>query len=214
LRLAQHGFARSEIWEFERLVTDNQTDVSVQLSLGPNEAIRAVYSQPFKLVYNVVLGEQHLSTILCVENTSQELDTLEFQALLHNYIRVPADEVKITPLKGLTYYDKTESTDEGRAVPKIESREEVTVSEYTDSVYEDGSLDYNISWPHRILNLKVKNFKDIVIWNPQQEGRKIGDMEPDGWKKYVCVEPGFVRGYVRLEPGQCWIGEQVLSITS
>ena len=150
-------------------------------ALEPNNSIRAVYSRPFKLVYNVVLGEHQLSTVLRVENTSQQSETLEFQALLHNYIRAPADEVKITPLKGLTYYDKTESTDESRAAPKIESREEVSVSEYTDSVYEDGSLNYMISWTHGFLNLKVKIFKDVVVWNPQQEGRKIGDMEPDGW---------------------------------
>jgi glucose-6-phosphate 1-epimerase len=150
-------------------------------ALEPNNSIRAVYSCPFKLIYNVILVEHQLSMALRVENSSQQSDTLEFQALLHNYIRAPADEVKITPLKGLTYFDKTESTDESRAAPKIETREEVTVSEYTDSVYEDGPLDYKVSWPHGFLNLKVKTFKDVVVWNPQHEGRKIVDMEPDGW---------------------------------
>jgi len=150
-------------------------------ALEPNDGIRAVYSRPFKLVYNVVLGERQLSSVLRVENTSKQADTLEFQALLHNYIHAPADEVRITPLKGLAYYDKTESTDDGRAAPKIETREEVTVSEYTDSVYEDGPLKYNVSWPDWFLNINVKNFKDVVVWNPQQEGRKIGDMEPEGW---------------------------------
>ena len=150
-------------------------------ALEPNDSIRAVYSRPFKLVYNVTLGEQHLSSVLRVENTSQQADTLDFQALLHNYIRAPANEVRITPLKGLAYYDKTESTDEGRAAPKTEEREEVTVSEYTDSVYEDGPLKYKVSWPDWFLNINVKNFKDVVVWNPQQEGRKIGDMELDGW---------------------------------
>ena len=167
-------YARRRLFVSTRLIV-------IIIALEPNDSIRAVYSRPFKLVYNVVLGEHQLSTILRVENTSQQSDALEFQALLHNYIRAPADEVKITPLKGLTYYDKTENTDENRAAPKIESREEVSISEYTDSVYEDGSLNYMISWPQGFLNLKVKNFKDVVVWNPQQEGRKIGDMEPDGW---------------------------------
>jgi len=214
LRLAQHGFARSETWRFEKIVMDNDAGVSVRLSLEPNDSIKAVYSQSFKLAYVVTLAEHQLSTDLHVENPSQKSEILEFQALLHNYIRAPANDVKITPLTGLTYYDKTESTGEGRAAPKIESREEVTVSDYTDSVYEDGSLKYKISWPGGILNVKVKNFKDVVVWNPQEEGRKIGDMEPDGWEKYVCVEPGYVRGFVKLEAGKYWIGQQVLSVIS
>jgi glucose-6-phosphate 1-epimerase len=28
-------------------------------------------------------------------------------------------------------------------------------------------------------------------------------------ERYVCVEPGFVRGFVKLEPGQEWVGQQV-----
>lgn len=131
--------------------------------------------------YIVTLAEHQLSTNLHVENTSQDSDVLEFQALLHNYILAPADDVTITPLKGITYYDKTESTDEARAAPKIESREEVTVSKYTDSVYEDGPLEYHLSWPHMFLDIKTKDFKDVVVWNPQEEGQKIGDMEPGGW---------------------------------
>lgn len=150
------------------------------LALEPDDSIKSVYSRPFKLAYVITLAEHELSTDLHVENTSQS-EILEFQALLHNYVRATADEVKITPLKGLTYYDKTESTEEGRAAPKLESREEVAVSKFTDSVYEDGSLKYKVFWPDGFLNIKARNFKDVVVWNPQEEGRKIGDMEPDGW---------------------------------
>lgn len=31
-------------------------------------------------------------------------------------------------------------------------------------------------------------------------------------KKYVCVEPGYVRGFAKLEPGKTWIGQQVLTV--
>jgi len=213
-KLTQHGFARSEMWNLDKILLDNDAGVSVRFCLEPNDSIKALYSRPFKLSYVVTLAEHQLSTNLHVENTSQDSEVLEFQALLHNYILAPADDVTITPLKGLTYYDKTESTDEARAAPKLESREEVTVSKHTDSVYEDGPLRYRLSWPHRFLNIKAKDFKDVVVWNPQEGGQGIGDMEPGGWKKYVCVEPGYVRGFVRLEAGKCWIGQQVLSVVS
>lgn len=30
-------------------------------------------------------------------------------------------------------------------------------------------------------------------------------------EKYVCVEPGYVRGFVKVEAGQTWIGQQVIT---
>lgn len=29
---------------------------------------------------------------------------------------------------------------------------------------------------------------------------------------FVCVEPGYVRGFVRAAPGENWVGEQTLSV--
>lgn len=128
----------------------------------------------------MTLAAHKLSTDLHVTNTSLS-DTLEFQALLHNYLRVPADEVVISPLQNLTYYDKTETTEEARAAPKIETRAKVDVKQITDSVYENAPLKYHISWPRGGFFLDVAHFKDLVVWNPQEEGQKLADMEENGW---------------------------------
>ncbi|KAF8203650.1 galactose mutarotase-like domain-containing protein [Pholiota molesta] len=210
-KLSQHGFARNEAWSFDKVLLDNEAGVSVRFVLDPNPKISAVYEKPFHLAYVVTLAAHQLSTDLHVQNTSTT-DAIEFQALLHTYIRAPAHEVRITPLQGLHYYDKTEATEEARATPKLETRSEVDVKKFTDSVYENAPLKYNVSWPGGGIETKAKEFKDVVVWNPQEEGRKIGDMEPDGWKHYVCVEPGYVRGFVSLEPGKAWIGQQVLTV--
>ena len=128
----------------------------------------------------MTLAAHQLSTDLHVTNTSSS-DILEFQALLHNYLRVPADEVVIGPLQNLTYYDKTETTEKARAAPKIETRAQVDFKQVTDSVYENAPLKYDISWPAGGIQLKVAHFKDLVVWNPQQEGQKLSDMEENGW---------------------------------
>ena len=31
-------------------------------------------------------------------------------------------------------------------------------------------------------------------------------------ERFVCVEPGYVRGFKRLEPGGTWVGQQVLVV--
>ncbi|KIM66186.1 hypothetical protein SCLCIDRAFT_1211415 [Scleroderma citrinum Foug A] len=211
-RLSQHGFARSESWELDSTVTDNDDGVSVRLTLGPTPSIIAKYNRSFHLAYVVTLQEHQLSTDLHVTNTSTS-DGLEFQALFHNYVLAPADEVLVYPLQNIMYYDKTEATEEGRNKPKVESRSNVDVRKFTDSVYEDASQKYEVMWPGEGVQIRTSGLKDVVIWNPQSEaGSKMADMEDGGWKKFVCVEPGCVRGFTNIEPGKTWVGQQVLSV--
>lgn len=157
------------------------TDTKAPIALEPNEHIKSVYSKPFSLAYVVTLAEHQLSTDIHVGNPPTSSGSLEFQALLHNYIRAPADEVQVTSLKGLAYYDKTETTEEARASAKQEDRDVVDVKQTTDSVYEDANLLYKIKWSDGEIDIRAKNLKDVVVWNPQEDGKKIGDMEPEGW---------------------------------
>ncbi|KAI0365247.1 galactose mutarotase-like protein [Pilatotrama ljubarskyi] len=213
-KLPQHGFARNNVWSYTTTVMDNEAGVSVKLSLGPNDEIKAQFDHPFHLEYVVTLAEHQLTTDLHVKHTGlSTTPPFEFQALFHNYIRAPANDVRITPLTGIKYYDKTEATEEARATPKVENRESVDVKKYTDFVYENAPGRYDVVWPSGAIEIKTKNLKDVVVWNPQQEtGAKIVDMETGGWEKYVCVEPGYVRGFVKIEPGQTWWGQQVLTV--
>jgi Uncharacterized enzymes related to aldose 1-epimerase len=197
------------------------------IALEPTKAIAAVYDKPFKLGYVVTLTENQLSTDLHVENTSTS-DVLEFQALFHNYIRAPSKDTLVTPLQHLSYYDRTGSAEQGTAA-KVEARASVDVKRITDSVYDDAPQKYQVTWPGGGLELRSTNLKNLVVWNPQAEGgRKIGDMEEGGWyvhvtncrffsnqldrERFVCVEPGFVRGFEKVEPGKTWIGRQLLTV--
>lgn len=177
------------------------------------------------------LSESQLTTELHVTNPS-ETESLEFQALFHNYFRGPSDEVLVYPLRNIQYFDKTALSEEEKNTPRREAREAVDVRTYTDTVYEDAPKKYEIKWPKAGLELKVSALKDLVVWNPQKEaGSKIGDMEDGGWQvfeflvplailtylchyreRYICVEPGFVRGFAIAEPGSTWVGQQVITV--
>lgn len=197
-RLNQHGFSRNSVWNWDGTSIDEKDYVSVQLSespmswitlcthahsqaLKPTEAIAAVYSKPFLLTYVVTLSEFDLKTDLHVQNTSTSVNNLEFHALFHNYIRAPSADVLVGPLQGFTYYDKTESTEGGKSTPKVEARAGVDVKKFTDSVYENANGKYEVTWPGGGLDITTNNLKDVVVWNPQETGRKIGDMEENGW---------------------------------
>jgi glucose-6-phosphate 1-epimerase len=84
-------------------------------------------------------------------------------------------------LQNVGYYDKTQATDQEKSIRRIESRAEVDVQRFTDFVYENAPGHYELTWPGGKVDIKTLNFKDVVIWNPQGEGTKIGDMEEGGW---------------------------------
>jgi glucose-6-phosphate 1-epimerase len=151
------------------------------IDLSPTAQISSKFEQDFHLAYVVTLAEHQLNTDLHVYNPSESARDLEFQALFHNYIRAPASLVRIKPLQNVGYYDKTQQTDEGKAARRIESRAEVDVNNFTDSVYEDASGSYQVTWPDGEVNIVTKNLDNVVVWNPQEEGKKLADMEAGGW---------------------------------
>jgi len=175
------------------------------------DRIKAVYEKPFHLAYHVTLSESQLSTELHVKNTSTA-DSLEFQALFHSYLRAPSDKALITGLKDIQYIDKANPAEGGELGEKKETRDVVDVRKFTDSVYGDAPQKYKIAWPSGGLEIKSTGLKDVVIWNPKEMGSKMGDMEDGGWEKFICVEPGYVRGFVALGSQSTWIGQQVLSV--
>jgi len=210
-KLAQHGFARNEVWKYDSTVMDNEAGVSVRLTLEPNSRISEIYNRPFHLAYVVTLAEHQLSTDIHISNPSSGTSPLEFQALLHTYIRAPSSEVRISPLHGLSYFDKTAPATESN---KTETRQEVDVKVFTDSVYENAGGNYQVKWGSgNGIAVRAVAFKDVVVWNPQASaGSNIGDMEDGGWENFVCVEPGYVRGFAKVEPGKTWTGQQVLTV--
>jgi CBS domain containing-hemolysin-like protein len=55
-------------------------------------------------------------------------------------------------------------------------------------------------------------FPDGVIWNPGAElATKISDIEPGGYRRFVCVEAAIFRAPITLGPYQTWRGGQTLT---
>ncbi len=78
--------------------------------------------------------------------------------------------MRIKPLKGLTYYDKTELIN-GKPTKKIEDRDKVDVTNWTDSVYESAPGVYEIGWPGGSVEVTTTNMRDLVVWNPSSDYR-------------------------------------------
>ncbi|EJT99764.1 glucose-6-phosphate 1-epimerase [Dacryopinax primogenitus] len=204
--LKQHGFARSSVWKYEETVLDAREGVSGRFILENSDQTDKLFPHPFKLVYTVTLAEHQLTTSLRVHNTGSA--PLAFQALLHNYFKGESSIAQVQPLKGVTYRDKVRNM-----VEDVETREIVDVREYTDRVYEAAGGNYTLSFPRSVhISIKTHNLPDVTVWNPQETGSSMADMEPNGWAHYVCVEPGYVKQFVELKQGEEWWGQQVLTV--
>jgi glucose-6-phosphate 1-epimerase len=52
---------------------------------------------------------------------------------------------------------------------------------------------------------------DTVVWNPAREKCALeADMEPEDYRRFVCVEAAAVGRPIRLAPGERWMGTQAL----
>ncbi|WVR03520.1 hypothetical protein IAU60_000512 [Kwoniella sp. DSM 27419] len=204
--LSQHGFARTQNWTLESTVMDRPEGVSVRLRApGPPSD----FEHKYKLSYVVTLTENQLSTDVHIVNEDDK--DFIFQTLLHTYLAVPdSSKIKISGIdKGTTYKDKV--------LGKVEQWDgsDLSIDREIDRVYQ--------KIPSQELKLddgagsgfvvRFRGFEDATIWNPQEAtGSKIADMEDKGWEKYVCIEPGYVREFKSLAPGEEFLAQQVLRV--
>lgn len=58
------------------------------------------------------------------------------------------------------------------------------------------------------------NLDDVVVWNPWvDKAAGMGDFAPkDGYKSFVCVEAGSVKGWQKLDKGDAFEGAQTISL--
>lgn len=158
-------------------------------ALEPDEKIKQLYQPDFKLLYTVILESSGaLKTVLRVTNPSKS-DDLKYQTLLHTYIRLPSStdlkEVTATGLQGLKYLDKSSGAELG---PHEHSDKTLSFPGEVDRVYFSAPDSVDLSFG---LRISKKDWPSWVTWNPAQEkSDALADMEEDGWKKYVCIEPG------------------------
>ncbi|GAA5887580.1 hypothetical protein JCM6882_001456 [Rhodosporidiobolus microsporus] len=214
-KLKQHGFARTSVWEFvgeeSGACEQGHGGVKAVFKLEPNDSIRALFTLPFTLIYTVLLTPQSLKLTLRVENPSSAIAPLPFQALLHSYFRLPEGVLPahtvVTPLENLTFSDKLAG-----GACDVERRRVVDVDGpggEVDRVYFNAPDALKIAYKGRTdaVHVTKKGFESVVLWNPgPKTASSIGDMEPAGHEKYICLEPGLIKPFAFLDPGKDWEG--------
>ncbi|KIW82877.1 hypothetical protein Z517_02120 [Fonsecaea pedrosoi CBS 271.37] len=218
-QLPQHGFARNSYWEFLGKSSSEslgrKADDSVKLDFGLSssmldEGVRKKWPFDFGLVYSVTLGKGKLECHMHVQNKGDQ--SFEFQVLFHTYLAVK--DIHKTAVRGLQsspYVDKVRS-----AQTFTEESSSLSFTGETDRVYTPPSdAKDNTLVPLTVTENGQDTFvitrdalPDVTVWNGWEDKIKgMGDFEPkDGWKRYLCIEPGTVSSWTKLEAGDAWEG--------
>lgn len=93
----------------------------------------------------------------------------------------------------------------------------VSIAGETDRVYSppDKSTQPVVvaEGSRKLFTVTRDNLDDVTVWNPWSEkAAGMSDFAPkDGYKNMICVEPGCVSSWQRLEPGDAFEGAQTIS---
>lgn len=204
--ICQHGFARNSVWRVTGVESKAET-TSISLELKPEDIAanhRQQWPHDFVLTLIISLGES-LSTEMKVHNPNAY--PLPFTLGFHTYLAVDnINEVEISGLAGLDYRDNLRE----RAIFR-EERELVTISDFTDRRYQNipATLTINDKSTGRSFLMNTQNCADAFVWNPWQEAeKKLNDLAPNSYQKFVCVEPGNMKTAIVLQPGQAFSATQ------
>jgi glucose-6-phosphate 1-epimerase len=202
--LANHGFARRMEWRFSGGETGADIARAAFL-LYDDDATRAVWPHPFRADLEVTVGGAALSLALSVTNPGSE--PFSFTCALHTYLRVA--DIRQTRLEGLggrTYLDDTANRAE-----RVQPAGALTFAGEVDRIYPGAPDTLSVVEPERSLRIEKHGFPDVVVWNPgKQRGASLPDLEPDGYRRMLCIEPAAILQPITLAPGQSWSGTQRL----
>lgn len=174
-----------------------------------------------------MLDQDSLNTTLVITNDGDV--PFEFQTLLHTYFKIDVSQLvfdykiktnfsqdissaEVTGLEDSTYINKLADLKEDTQSGAI------TFAAETDSVYTpvNGPRHPVVISESGTPRFRIvrDNLDQVVVWNPWVEkSAGIKDFEPkDGWKKMLCVEPGTVNGWQKLEKGDAFEASQTITL--
>ena len=201
-QLPKHGFARVQSWDVAKTTTN-----SVVFWLSDTKESQMIWPHHFLAEYSIRVGNGTLEMALSIINTDPA--PFSFTTALHTYLAVSdVSNSAVSGLQGIGYRDSANGSVEAREVAG-----QVTFHGEVDRIYMDSPAELKLLDGSQSLSIRSVGFPDAVIWNPGPEKcALLGDMEPDGYRRFVCVEAAAIGRPVRLAPGETWVAKQILSL--
>lgn len=210
--LPKHGFVRTRDWS---VVSHLPTTATFRIA--DDEASRALWPHRWSVELHVELTEA-LTVRMRVRNMGNA--HFDFTAALHNYFLV--DDVVSSAVRGLggvAYQDKLAPSivsSNASGTSEVQRDQELVITGETDRVYVHGPRIVSIedAIGTSATHIAADDFGDWVVWNPWRDAAaKLGDMPPDDYRRFVCVEAARVESPIMLAPGTEWTGVETMTVT-
>ena len=196
----QHGFARLQDWEVNKIKTNDDGSTLVSLCLKETDTSMQLWSFAFTATIDFIVGKT-LQVKLTVTNTCDK--NFEYSDALHTYFNISdIAGIHIEGLHSGTYYNGFEMD------LKVQDTGSLQFDSETNRRYVNHQADCVIHDPgfNRKINVAKTGSKVTVIWNPGEATAKtIGDIALGGYKTFVCAEPANAYqgiDMIELAPGE------------
>ena len=182
----------------------------ISLILKETAASLQLWPFAFTATIDFIVGKT-LEVKLTVINSGNQV--FEYSDALHTYFNISdIAGISIEGLHEATYYDGFDME------LKVQDAGSLHFETETNRRYVNHLADCTIndSGYSRKIHLNKTGSKITVIWNPGEAVTKtIGDIAPDGYKTFICVEPANAYpgiDMIQLAPGESHILATVISI--
>jgi glucose-6-phosphate 1-epimerase len=202
--LPLHGLVRLMPWEFAGAAVAGE-GARATFRRSDTEDSRRLWDHAFLAELAVTIGGSELSVTLTVTNTGVE--PFNFTAAFHTYLAVAEITTTVVAgLAGLRYRDAAAGGVEAhQASAQVEFLGEV------NRIYFDAPAEARVVEAARRTVVEKEGFADVVVWNPgAAKCATMADLEPEDYRRFVCVEAVIVGAPIQLAPGGRWQGTQTL----
>lgn len=188
--LAQHGFARTQMW---KVVLEEEVDADsthIRLELKPNADTLEQWPYLFEAHLDMIIGPT-LSIALHV--TNKDTKAFEISTALHTYFSVAdINTVSIKGLENCLYFDALKAA-------TFMQQKDVQIQEEVDRVYSDPSKIISLIQNDTSVQLQQEGSNSLVVWNPWiEKSKEMIDMPDDGYKSMICLETSNARDDARV----------------
>jgi glucose-6-phosphate 1-epimerase len=181
-----HGFARTRLWRLVGVEELPGAKLRAVFELRSDERTRPLFPHAFTARATVIAGDD---LELSFEVLNAGAEAFDFEIALHSYFAVSdVAAVSVDGLGGAAYLDKVAA-----GAQRQQAVGALAISGEVDRVYASGGPLALIDPGHPPLRLEGRGIASAVVWNPGPEkARALGDLEPEDYRRFVCLELGNV----------------------
>ena len=204
--LPQHGFARTEMFEFVSSTEIDEKTTELIFRLKENSNTLKIWNYKFVLELKITLGQT-----LTMELTTTNVDAESYMITqaLHSYFPVShISEAKVLGLDSKPYVDAVDGK------TKLQ-RGSIVFNAEVNRVYQEVKDAVLLVDKNRTIEVKNSGSNSVVIWNPAQENcHNMSAFNDDSYETFVCIESSNAfDDFITLEPNESHTLKAVIEST-